>query len=281
VYGFLPPHWYLGDVAVSVEPAFATVLVDGATLDLKASPTLTLEVGEHTIEVRAAEFATQNRGLVVKGGERVQVHIALERVPVTVGAADQTPEPADSILPKEAPAAPERNVSLLWAGGVVLGVGLASELAGWLLFRDRVNKGEAVLRSVDGSRAAPWEDARPALIGTAAAGGITASVGTALLASAVPARKVPWWLAGSVGAAGAGLLAWGAVDLAKGQGCSSSDARGCVQDEQRVDRGILLLCTAAPLLTLLVTKGVRGAISSAPRVSASLSLGRATLSGTW
>lgn len=119
------------------------------------------------------------------------------------------------------------------------------------------------------------------MIGVGAAGGIAASVGTALMASAVPARRVPWWLAGTVGAAGAGLLAWGAVDLATSQGCKSSDARDCVQDEERQDRGILLVCTAAPLLTLLATKVARTAISQKSRVDVTLSLGRATLSGTW
>jgi tetratricopeptide (TPR) repeat protein len=272
---------YIGEVEVTVEPAFATVLVDGASVDVKAVPTLTLEVGEHAIEVRAVEFSTQRREFVVKGGERTRLHVALERAPVAVAAADQASKLAEPVPLEKAPAPPERNPSLLWAGGVVLSAGLASELAGWLLFRDRVDKGEAVLASVDGSRAGPWEDARPAMIGVGAVGGFTASLGTALLASAVPAHKVPWWAAGAAGAVGAGLLAWGAVDLAKGQACNSSDARACVQDEQRQDRGILLLCSATPFLTLLITKGVRSATPQEPRVDLSLSMSRATLSGTW
>ncbi len=273
---------YLGKVDVTVEPAFATVLVDGAAADVKANPTLTLEVGEHTIEVRAAEFSTQRRELVVKGGDRTQVHIALERaaqaVPIAAEAIVLRPtEPVHS----QARASRERNVPMLWAGGVILGAGLASEVAAWLLFRSRVDKGEAVLGSVDGSRDGPWEDARTPMIGVGAAGGIAASVGMALLASAVPPRKVPWWLAGTVGAAGAGLLAWGAVDLAKGEACSGGDARVCVQDEQRQDRGVLLIFSAAPLLTLLVTKAIRSTIHQESRVDVALSLGGARLSGTW
>jgi hypothetical protein len=119
------------------------------------------------------------------------------------------------------------------------------------------------------------------MIGTAAAGGLSASVGTALLASAGRPNKVPWWLAGAVGAVGGGLAAWGAVDLAKGASCTASDARQCVQDEQRQDRGILLLCSAVPLLTLLVTKGVRGAIHQDSRVDVALSGTGARLSGSW
>jgi hypothetical protein len=272
---------YLGQVDVTVESAFATVLVDGAATDVKAHPTLTLEVGEHIIEARAAEFSTQRRELVVKGGDRIEVHLVLERVApaapfATVAAPLGPTEPARS-----PPRSQEQNVPMLWAGGLILGAGVAAEIAGWFLFRSRVDKGDAVLGSVDGSRDAPWENARTPMLAVGVAGGVTASAGVALLASAVPARKVPWWLAGTVGAAGVGLLAWGAVDLAKGEACTSSDARECVQDEQRQDRGMLLITSAVPLLTLPVTKGIRGAIHKESRVDVALSLGGARLTGTW
>lgn len=273
---------YLGEIGITTEPAFATVLIDGATFDVKANPTLQLEVGEHTIEVRAGEYLTQRRELVVKGGEREQVHVALERpsvmAPVATNAVGSQPVKAERV-PGTSSAA--RKPALIWAGGILLGVGVASELAGWILFNSRVDKGTVLLRSSDDDSAGSWEDARAPILGTGAAGGIAASAGTALLASAVPANTVPWWLAGTAGALGAGLLAWGSVDLARGKACDAGDARRCAQDEQRQDRGILLLSSSAPLLTLLVTKGVRDAIHKDARVDVALSLTGARVSGSW
>jgi hypothetical protein len=149
---------------------------------------------------------------------------------------------------------------MAWTGGAALAIGLGGEVAAWLLYRDRAAKGEELLDepSDDDSARASWEDARAPMLGFAAAGAGLASAGFTLLVLAEPEPKVPWWLAGIAGGAGAALGTWAVVDIAKGEVCNDSDdARACLVSEQQRDRGALLLTGATPLLLFPVVKAMR------------------------
>jgi hypothetical protein len=47
-------------------------------------------------------------------------------------------------------------------------------------------------------------------------------------------------------------------DVSQGGSCSTPEVRACVDDAQQRDRGTLLLLASAPLLSIPVTKLVRG-----------------------
>lgn len=69
---------YLGEVHVETDPLSATVIVDGTHMELREGGSILLEVGEHTLEVRAPGHAPEKRLVQVKGGERTQLQVVLD-----------------------------------------------------------------------------------------------------------------------------------------------------------------------------------------------------------
>lgn len=145
---------YVSRVAVQIEPATASasVMVDGVATALAADGSLTLQIGEHFVEVRAAGFESARRKLVLQGGDDQMLSFTLEAVPTAPTAAEPAPPvvaPALAIAPVAAPrdaraaevpqtrplAAPQRDdpdstgsvwtSPWLWTGVGVLGVGIA------------------------------------------------------------------------------------------------------------------------------------------------------------
>jgi hypothetical protein len=60
---------YVGSVQVVTDPSSATVIVDGAVIDLDASRTVTLPVGDHSFEVRSDGRMPAKQVVKVDGGE--------------------------------------------------------------------------------------------------------------------------------------------------------------------------------------------------------------------
>jgi hypothetical protein len=83
--------------------------------------------------------------------------------------------------------------------------------------------------------------------------------GGALMTAAVPLMRidvkhgVPWW-SYVVGAGGAGLAVWGAIELSKNGQCELIDVDDtCLKQHDSLGRGGLALAAAAPLLSFPIT----------------------------
>jgi len=131
---------YLGRYMISLRPANARLLLDGAPLPTPQSGVLVLKVGDHTVEARAEGYASESRRLRVVGGGSESLIFDL-RLATPEPAAAPLPEVAlpAATAPASAPAAsthkdetPLRRKWWLWtgvaavvAGGAVAGVLLA------------------------------------------------------------------------------------------------------------------------------------------------------------
>jgi hypothetical protein len=83
---------YLGEVQVAVTPTAATVLVDGAAVELGPDETLTLQVGDHVLEFRAPGHLPVRRKVQLKGGHKEIVQVALAPVlAATTAFAEPSP----------------------------------------------------------------------------------------------------------------------------------------------------------------------------------------------
>jgi len=68
---------YLGTVHVATDPSPATVIVDGAAVELGPSGTLVLEVGEHVLEFHAEGRLPEKQRVNVKGGQTESLRVTL------------------------------------------------------------------------------------------------------------------------------------------------------------------------------------------------------------
>lgn len=66
---------YVAQVSLEVSPKHASVSVDGVIAEQR---TLTLEVGDHTLELRAPGHVAQKRLLKVTGGEQLSLRVRLD-----------------------------------------------------------------------------------------------------------------------------------------------------------------------------------------------------------
>lgn len=151
------------------------------------------------------------------------------------------------------------------AGITLLGAGVVALGASWALHVDRASDGDAWAKLKDPaapnylSRQQAWLDKRWTVWLIGGAGSLTASLGSALLAS--ESDGASWW-SWSLGGAGLVLGVWGAVEMAGGAICDPSVGTFsdiCVADEQSVGRGLLLLGTGLPLLSASVSALIFGA----------------------
>lgn len=207
---------------------------------------------------------TQGRFLGL-GREQFMAEQSAEAKDTAPPAAPPDAAVAQSARAAEPELAPQRRHGgrsswMAWTGGITLAIGLGGEVAAWLLFRDRAAQGEELLAEPtdDDTARASWERVRAPMLSFGAAGAGLASAGVTLLVLAEPKPKVPWWLAGIAGGAGAALGTWAVVDVAKGEACDDSDdVRACLVSEQQRDRGALLLTSAIPLLLFPIVKALR------------------------
>jgi hypothetical protein len=68
---------FVGHFTLALQPANATLAVDGSPAELDAHGTLVLAVGDHTLDASAPGYASEHRTLRVTGGERQPLQIAL------------------------------------------------------------------------------------------------------------------------------------------------------------------------------------------------------------
>lgn len=142
----------------------------------------------------------------------------------------------------------------LIAGAIVLGTGVVAIGTSWALYADRAGSGDAWALSDPSDpnyllRQQEWLDKRWPIWLIGGAGTATASLGAAMLSSM---SEGPSWWSWTLGGVGLALSAWGAVEMASGAICDPSVgtfADVCVEDEQTVSRGLLLMATGLPLLS--------------------------------
>ncbi|MEO6708274.1 MAG: tetratricopeptide repeat protein [Planctomycetota bacterium] len=133
---------YVSDLFVKLEPATASLTIDGRSPEYASNGSLQLEVGEHVLEARASGRATERRTLNVKGGERLDVKLSLESLaqPAPVVAAPVTPA-SDPVHPRDASSdKPAYKKWWLWTTVIVVAAGGATAAA--LLLRDHHSKTE-------------------------------------------------------------------------------------------------------------------------------------------
>jgi tetratricopeptide (TPR) repeat protein len=116
---------FVGRVVLTLEPPSTQVILDGGPA---ANPRdLLLEVGDHTLELRAEGYIPERRVLKVRGGELESLRVALARPTVAVSLA---PSPVQDAPPSR----PLYKNPWLWTGvGVAVAavaVGLAVGLGG-------------------------------------------------------------------------------------------------------------------------------------------------------
>jgi hypothetical protein len=89
----------VGHVHFELAPASASVLIDGVSAELDGERRLTLEVGDHLVEVRAEGYLAERRALSVRGGDDLRVAVKLRPIePLTTsdsaGEGVLKPQPA-------------------------------------------------------------------------------------------------------------------------------------------------------------------------------------------
>lgn len=88
---------YIARVTVELEPATATITIDGALATLGPERLLLLRVGDHVLEFRAEGRVSERRELRINGGEQQTLHIVLNE-PVATPAIVPT-APTDDVTP--------------------------------------------------------------------------------------------------------------------------------------------------------------------------------------
>ena len=113
-----------GQLALSLDPADATVSVDGRAVENKGP--LSLDAGDHTLAIAQSGYSTDSRVVTVRAGETIKLAVELRRV--TLAAVAKNPSPAiddRSALVQPSPVEhPGRNAK------IVAAVALVAALAG-------------------------------------------------------------------------------------------------------------------------------------------------------
>lgn len=130
---------YIGEVRLTLEPASATLTVDGVSVAGAGSRDLVLDVGDHLVELRAAGYLSQTHRVQVEGGM-----LQTLRVKLVAPGAQIADAPTQSDRAPDAPrAVPLRKRWWLWTTiGVVLVGGAVT--AAVLIARDAPHEGRAL-----------------------------------------------------------------------------------------------------------------------------------------
>jgi len=118
-----------------VEPATASIQIDGEPAHLEADGTLLLNPGDHEITFEADGYEPARRTLTVNGGERPELHYVLRRVDGAPGPAAGEPAlpPTAAVAQHAAPGffslTPIKIVGLALSGGAIVAAGIGTGFA--------------------------------------------------------------------------------------------------------------------------------------------------------
>jgi hypothetical protein len=247
-----------------------------------------------TVERDIGRFRLQLRGLGGSDKERAvtlpigyssrQLERAVDGLFTVAQAQSAAPEAAPAAPPRAVVAASSAMLWQVWSGAALLVVGAGLDVAAWSVERHRARRGESLAQSLEQSEEARqrWWELRVPMYGLASSAAVGGSAGAMLLAVGLSENALPLWSTWASAGVGAGLAAWGVVDVSRGARCNDVDARACASNASVRDRGGLAIATAVPFLTLAVTKWLRRATrSDAAAVTVGAAPQRVIVSGRW
>jgi tetratricopeptide (TPR) repeat protein len=133
---------------LTVSPRNSRVLIDGRAPEFEPDGTLMFGFGPHTVEVRAQGMTTRSFPIDVRGGERKELSITLERESGTPSAGAKA-APVVTAAKTSSPVASNGHAAAwLWASG---GAALVAVGAGIYLY-DRATQLDSCHRPAPGSR---------------------------------------------------------------------------------------------------------------------------------
>lgn len=184
----------------------------------------------------------------------------------------ETP-PRTDVEPHRASSNADLEPSNWWKPAAIAGsavVGAGALVASYALHARQVRAGDEFQGTADGNgddsvqlarlvqRGRAWSShRRPPYAFAGFGAGALAGAATGL---SMAGPKLPWWITTVTGVAAGGLVAWGALDMAKGGHCGTSAApiqRACVDGQDRRDRGGLVLLSSVPFIPVFGGQLVR------------------------
>jgi hypothetical protein len=178
------------------------------------------------------------------------------------------------------------------AGGVIGGVGLATQIAGWVLYARLLGEqgtyADALNANLDPDMSTTDElNALRDIDAADDAPLIALGAGAVLTSASVPmwlpeADGMPWWAWTSAGV-GVALAATGAALTVAASDCEADRYDRCTDPALATDVGPLLLLQSAPFLAVPMTQLVREWLDDDAKASIALTSERATLQieGRW
>ena len=139
---------YLGTVHLATTPAQATIVVDGATVELGPSGTLVLEVGEHVFEFHADGHLPAKQRVSIKGGQTETLRVTLRHAldPISVAQAAEG-EGSGAATPASGASRVDKPLYKKWwvwtATGVAVVAGVVTTAV--LVTRDGKTESEGVM----------------------------------------------------------------------------------------------------------------------------------------
>jgi tetratricopeptide (TPR) repeat protein len=120
---------YVASISLRLTPAEAEALLDGRALEHRS---FFVEVGPHTLDVRAPGYVSERRTIDAPGGGAIEVTVALRKEAEAAPASPPRPPP------------PARIAPYLAGGAVALGIGATVASIIWLV--DRKHAADACAR---------------------------------------------------------------------------------------------------------------------------------------
>jgi hypothetical protein len=113
---------------LTISPKNSRVLIDGRAPEFEPDGTLMFGIGPHTVEVRAQGMTTRSLPIEVRGGERKELSIALERESAAPSAGAKAGLVVSAAKPWPSEASNGHAAAWLWASGgaalVAVGTGI-------------------------------------------------------------------------------------------------------------------------------------------------------------
>ncbi|HET6340233.1 MAG TPA: tetratricopeptide repeat protein [Polyangiales bacterium] len=262
----------LSQIALDVEPANATLMIDGKIEVVGSKLPLLLDPGEHAVEARAVGYTPKRRSYSLLPAERVTWNIRLEASPPVApspravaesdGRPGLAPYSNDTAPPYRLTPAKKSNtltdaldgenwlvptgLTLAIAGAATVGVG-----AGF--FVAYLDNGDKLRQSVvDTTKYEPrWLKSRDRTLVASGIGAGLLTLSAAALADSIPQRQRRWVTPTLLVVGTAALVA--GISLYASNACTGADSvQSCSRHAEHGDAGSFLAMLSAPLLTIPV-----------------------------